>query len=51
MAAYGIGLDPIEIHDLKSKVKVTVTYNVSKNDGIITNIFLLNDCIDWDKLD
>ena len=46
MVTYGIGLDPVEIRDLKSKVKVTVTYNVSKNDGKITFFFLLNDCIE-----
>ena len=32
MAAYNIGSDPIEIGDLGSKVKVTVTKNVFKND-------------------
>ena len=32
MVAYNTGLDPIEIGDLGSKVKVTVTENVCKND-------------------
>ena len=32
MAAYNTGSDPIEIGDLGSKVKVTVTENVCKND-------------------
>ena len=32
MAAYRIGSNPIEIGDLGSKVKVTVTENVCKND-------------------
>ena len=32
MIVYCTGLDPIEIGDLGSKVKVTVTENVSKND-------------------
>ena len=33
MAAYCTGSNPIEIGDLGSKVKVTVTENVCKNDG------------------
>ena len=32
MVAYNIGSDPIEIGDLRSKVKVTVTENVCKNE-------------------
>ena len=32
MVAYYTGSDPIEIGDLGSKVKFTVTENVSKND-------------------
>ena len=32
MAAYRIDSNPIEIGDLGSKVKVTVTENVCKND-------------------
>ena len=32
MVAYHIGLNPIEIDELGSKVKVTVTENVCKND-------------------
>ena len=32
MVAFCTGSDPIEIGDLGSKVKVTVTENVSKND-------------------
>ena len=32
MVAYNTGLDFIEFGDLGSKVKVTVTENVSKND-------------------
>ena len=32
MAAYNIGSDPIEFGDLGSKVNVTVTENVCKND-------------------
>ena len=32
MVAYNTGSDPIEIGDLGSKVKVTVTENVCKND-------------------
>ena len=32
MVASRTGLDPIEIGDLRSKVKVTVTENVSKID-------------------
>ena len=32
MVAHRIGSNPIEIDDLGSKVKVTVTKNVSKND-------------------
>ena len=32
MVAYRIGSNPIEIGDLGSKVKVTVTENVCKND-------------------
>ena len=39
MVAYGIGLDPVEIRDLKSKFKVTVTYDVSKSDEKITFFF------------
>ena len=31
MVAYNTGSDPIEFGDLGSKVKVTVTENVSKN--------------------
>ena len=33
MVAYRTGSNPIEIGDLWSKVKVTVTENVCKNDG------------------
>ena len=32
MVAYRIGSNPIEIDDLGSKIKVTVTENVCKND-------------------
>ena len=32
MVAYRTGFNPIEIGDLGSKVKVTVTENVCKND-------------------
>ena len=39
MVAYCTGSNPIEIGDLGSKVKVTVTENVCKNDEKNLNIF------------
>ena len=42
MVAYNTGSEPIEIGDLGSKVKVTVTENVSKNEKKIAKNSTIN---------